>query len=229
MLRYCEWRTVWIPPRDPLAWRCARAKSPECDSHNCLLEFDKGTSLFAVYDGHGGHEVAQYCAQNFPEYIKQRETFQKGDYIQALKESFLGFDETLATPEVVAVLKRIADSKDGEKTAIDGSGTVVKRHSSQMTAALPCSSQNISSPKESRWAMPYPPNSPIHRGEQDIGTEDHPVLHTPSPIIGDGSSQDMQGESSRTLGGAQQLNSENWEDTGARQQETAEEKPRWII
>nr|CAD7574880.1 unnamed protein product [Timema californicum] len=89
------------------------------DSHNCLLEFDKGTSLFAVYDGHGGHEVAQYCAQNFPEYIKQRETFQKGDYIQALKESFLGFDETLATPEVVAVLKRLADSKDGERAAID--------------------------------------------------------------------------------------------------------------
>nr|CAD7604519.1 unnamed protein product [Timema genevievae] len=89
------------------------------DAHNCLLEFDKGTSLFAVYDGHGGHEVAQYCAQNFPEYIKQRETFQKGDYIQALKESFLGFDETLATPEVVTVLKRIADSKDGEKTATD--------------------------------------------------------------------------------------------------------------
>nr|CAD7445282.1 unnamed protein product [Timema bartmani] len=82
------------------------------DAHNCLLEFDKATSLFAVYDGHGGHEVAQYCAQSFPEYIKQRETFQKGDYIQALKESFLGFDETLATPEVVTVLKRIADSKD---------------------------------------------------------------------------------------------------------------------
>nr|CAD7462038.1 unnamed protein product [Timema tahoe] len=77
-----------------------------------------------------------------------------------------------------------------------GSGALVRHHLSQMIAALPCSSQNISSPKESHWAMPYPPNCPIHRGEQDIGTGDDSLLPTPSPVIGDGSSQDMQGDSS---------------------------------
>nr|CAD7199538.1 unnamed protein product [Timema douglasi] len=66
-------------------------------------------------------------------------------------------------------------------------------------------------------------------GEQDISTEDHSVLHTPSPIIGDGPSQDMQEEFSGTLGGAQQSNSDDREDTGARQQETTEEKPRRTI
>nr|CAD7195753.1 unnamed protein product [Timema douglasi] len=65
---------------------------------------------------------------------------------------------------------------------IRGSGAVVKRHLSQMTVALPCSGQNISSPKESHRAMPYPPDSPMHRGKQDIGTEDHSVLPTPSNV-----------------------------------------------
>nr|CAD7444004.1 unnamed protein product [Timema bartmani] len=62
--------------------------------------------------------------------------------------------------------------------------------------------------------MPYPPDSSINRGEQDIGTEDHSFLSTHSPIIGDGSSQEMQGDSSWALGGAQQSNPEDWRDTG---------------
>ncbi|CAG2056728.1 unnamed protein product, partial [Timema podura] len=57
--------------------------------------------------------------------------------------------------------------------------------------------------------MPYPPYPPIHRGEQDIGTEDHSVLTTLSPVIGDGLSQDMQGDSSWTLRGPQQSNPED--------------------
>nr|CAD7397541.1 unnamed protein product [Timema poppensis] len=65
---------------------------------------------------------------------------------------------------------------------IRGSGAVVKRHLSQMTVALPCGSQNISSPRESHRAIPYPPDSPMHRGKQDIGTEDHSVLPTPSNV-----------------------------------------------
>nr|CAD7427210.1 unnamed protein product [Timema monikensis] len=51
-----------------------------------------------------------------------------------------------------------------------------------MTAELPCSSQNISFPKESRWAMPYPPDSPIHRRERDIGTEDHSIHRDVTPV-----------------------------------------------
>lgn len=27
------------------------------DAHNCILEFDEETSMFAVYDGHGGNTV----------------------------------------------------------------------------------------------------------------------------------------------------------------------------
>nr|CAD7426840.1 unnamed protein product [Timema monikensis] len=38
--------------------------------------------------------------------------------------------------------------------------------------------------QESHWPVSYLPDSPIHRREQDIGTEEHSVLPTPSTFIG---------------------------------------------
>ncbi|KAG8330325.1 Protein phosphatase 1G [Homalodisca vitripennis] len=96
------------------------------DAHNCILDFDKNASLFAVYDGHGGHEVAEYCSKNLPDFIKKTENYTKGEFEQALKDAFLGFDATLATPEVVSLLKAIASGKDGEKPGSEaeaGSGS----------------------------------------------------------------------------------------------------------
>jgi len=89
------------------------------DAHNCCLDFDENVSLFAVYDGHGGHEVATYCARNLPNFIKQTEAYQKGDIRQALIDAFLGFDETLTKPEVVSVLKELAGTSTSEKKESD--------------------------------------------------------------------------------------------------------------
>jgi len=37
------------------------------DAHICNPEFDKsnGAALFAIFDGHGGIEVAKFCERNF--------------------------------------------------------------------------------------------------------------------------------------------------------------------
>lgn len=82
------------------------------DAHNCILQYDEGASLFAVYDGHGGKEVAEYTAQKLPDFIKSTDAFKSGDYEKALKEAFLKFDATLKEPEVVNILKEIAGVKD---------------------------------------------------------------------------------------------------------------------
>ncbi|XP_063984480.1 probable protein phosphatase CG10417 [Diachasmimorpha longicaudata] len=89
------------------------------DAHNCCISFDMNTSLFAVYDGHGGHEVATYCSQNLPDFIKSTKSYKEGDVFQALIEAFLSFDATLATPETIATLKKIAASSLPEKEQND--------------------------------------------------------------------------------------------------------------
>lgn len=87
------------------------------DAHNCLLDFDTNTSFFAVYDGHGGREVAIHCSQKLPDFIKALDAYQKGDIKEALVDGFLGFDATIATPEVVEILKELS----GRKNANDDS------------------------------------------------------------------------------------------------------------
>ncbi|XP_034935554.1 probable protein phosphatase CG10417 [Chelonus insularis] len=94
------------------------------DAHNCCIDFDENVSLFAVYDGHGGHEVATYCANKLPEFIKQTEAYQKGDIRQALIDAFLGFDATLAKPEVIKVLKDIAGNSIDNKDKLDDESDV---------------------------------------------------------------------------------------------------------
>ncbi|XP_014245235.1 probable protein phosphatase 2C 11 isoform X2 [Cimex lectularius] len=88
------------------------------DAHNCCLEFDEKLSLFAVYDGHGGHEVAQYASQELPNFLKSLESYKNGDFTTALKDSFLGFDATLRDNEVVEKLRKMAkDGKEKQDTA----------------------------------------------------------------------------------------------------------------
>ncbi|CAG9783837.1 unnamed protein product [Diatraea saccharalis] len=78
------------------------------DAHNTILQFDENTSFFAVYDGHGGAEVATYCSQKLPDYIKNTDAYKKGELIKALEDAFLGFDATIATKEVMDILKELA-------------------------------------------------------------------------------------------------------------------------
>lgn len=83
------------------------------DAHNCIPNFDgNSTSFFAVYDGHGGAEVAQYCAEHFPGYLKTLDKFKNKEIGPALEEAFLGFDSHLLTDEVQKALKVSAGLDD---------------------------------------------------------------------------------------------------------------------
>lgn len=84
------------------------------DAHNVIIDFDENKSLFAVYDGHGGSEVAVYTSQHLPEFIKNTEEFKKGNYKQALIDAFMEFDESLIKDEVMAILKNLKKETEGE-------------------------------------------------------------------------------------------------------------------
>ncbi|XP_071344971.1 protein phosphatase 1G isoform X2 [Trachinotus anak] len=87
------------------------------DAHNCILEFDEETAMFAVYDGHGGEEVALYCSKYLPDIIKEQKTYKDGKLQKALEDAFLAIDSRMTTEEVIKELVQIAGRPTEEPPA----------------------------------------------------------------------------------------------------------------
>ncbi|KAM6326846.1 protein phosphatase 1G isoform 3-T4 [Alca torda] len=92
------------------------------DAHNCIPELDSETAMFSVYDGHGGEEVALYCAKYLPEIIKDQKAYKEGKLQKALEDAFLAIDAKLTTEEVIKELSQMAgrpqdDEDEKEKVA----------------------------------------------------------------------------------------------------------------
>lgn len=73
-----------------------------------LLDIVAGVSLFAVFDGHGGKEVAIYCERHVPKMLLMNEDFNKGNYEAALRSVFLKIDLQLISKVGRAELAKIA-------------------------------------------------------------------------------------------------------------------------
>lgn len=83
-----------------------------------MVDFDDGpeeTSLFGIFDGHGGAEVAEYTAKHLPSWIKKNEFYIKGDLEKALVESFIAFDQSLVEPHVLHILKELAKTPSSDE------------------------------------------------------------------------------------------------------------------
>ncbi|XP_077991842.1 protein phosphatase 1G-like [Glandiceps talaboti] len=80
------------------------------DAHNCILNLDEDTAMFGVYDGHGGAEVAIYCAQHLPDFILNSKAYKEGSLGKALQDAFMEFDATLTQADVIRELKQLAGS-----------------------------------------------------------------------------------------------------------------------
>ena len=66
------------------------------DAHIADTKFAPGQSLFGVFDGHGGQEVARFTEKHYPEVLKSQKDFTSGENIlEGLRRSFLGLDEVL--------------------------------------------------------------------------------------------------------------------------------------
>ncbi|KAG0322474.1 Protein phosphatase 2C 2 [Dissophora globulifera] len=67
------------------------------DAHTTLLEVEngEGAAFFAVYDGHGGPNVAKYSGEGLHKRIVGDKAFAKADYRAAIKNGFLEMDRAL--------------------------------------------------------------------------------------------------------------------------------------
>lgn len=59
-----------------------------------MLDFDTDASLFGIFDGQGGPEIARYAAHRMPQFIKAK-YLETGAYETALKYAFNEFDRCL--------------------------------------------------------------------------------------------------------------------------------------
>lgn len=81
------------------------------DAHNAIIDFMPNTSLFGVYDGHGGPEVAQWIAKHLPEIISSE--LEKCEFLDEklaakIQAVFVKIDEKLKSDEVIKELFEIA-------------------------------------------------------------------------------------------------------------------------
>jgi len=69
------------------------------DAHIVAPDIEEGISIFGVFDGHGGKEVALFVEKYFVIEIKKNQNFKDRKMELALKETFLKMDEMLGTSE----------------------------------------------------------------------------------------------------------------------------------
>lgn len=91
-------------------WR----KSME-DSH--VMYHEDAFTFFAVFDGHGGSEVAKYAAKNVIGVFKGTDHYKAGNIKDALIETFLKLDENMLKEAGQKELREYKDNPDGEMMA----------------------------------------------------------------------------------------------------------------
>lgn len=83
------------------------------DAHIARPDLVDDLSIFGVFDGHGGKEVAKFVEKHFCEYLLKNENFKIRNIEKALYETFLKMDELLLLPEGKKELNQIKnDSKE---------------------------------------------------------------------------------------------------------------------
>lgn len=85
------------------------------DSHIAELDIGDGNSLFGVFDGHGGSEVAKFVKNHFTKNLVNSQAYKRKDYKLALENTFLKMDRLLLTEKGKQEIKQYMDeeNKDG--------------------------------------------------------------------------------------------------------------------
>ena len=78
------------------------------DAHIAYCNMNNtGVSIFGVFDGHGGKEVALFVKNHFKDELVQLQSYRNKWYRQAREECFFKMDELMLTEEGKAELSQL--------------------------------------------------------------------------------------------------------------------------
>uniref|UniRef100_A0A3B3VNH2 Protein phosphatase 1G n=1 Tax=Poecilia latipinna TaxID=48699 RepID=A0A3B3VNH2_9TELE len=173
------------------------------DAHNCIPDFDEETAMFAVYDGHGGEEVALYCSKYLPDIIKEQRTYKDGKLQKALEDAFLAIDGRITTEEVIKELVQIsgrpAEEPPSEKVAeeddLDNEEAALLHEEATMTIEelLVRYGQNLNAVKHAAAAARYCRHN-VHRFYCSSRGKGVPEVQRSPPFSSSGESGSSNGE-----------------------------------
>jgi len=95
------------------------------DAHISLPNLTETTGLFAVFDGHGGPEVAKFCAKYMPIELLKNPNFKTENYKTALEEVFLAMDTKLLNDTHNDLLKEFKNDPDNANSFAGCTANVV--------------------------------------------------------------------------------------------------------
>jgi len=104
------------------------------DAHIDQPQFDHDTSLFAVFDGHGGAEVARFCRIHFCKELRKNQNYKEHCFEEALIETFIKMDELISSEEGQKELRKHMVIKT-EKSEAGCTANVVLIHKSTLYVA----------------------------------------------------------------------------------------------
>ncbi|DBA70974.1 TPA: hypothetical protein ACH3X2_011414 [Trebouxia sp. C0005] len=82
------------------------------DAHLAALNVDNKCSVFGVFDGHGGREVAKYVSMYLTNELVKTQAYQQGNTKEALVQVFLRMDEMLSQESVQGELEALAGPRN---------------------------------------------------------------------------------------------------------------------
>ena len=89
------------------------------DAAITVAELNEDTSLYGVFDGHGGREAAKFVEKHFIEELQKNPNFISKDFEKALTETFLKMDELIMTPQGQKEIMSLKASTDEEGCVVE--------------------------------------------------------------------------------------------------------------